>query len=47
MSDAPLSHHALIRKRAAHTITPDELAQLRALDLKSQHEHRARIRGKQ
>lgn len=38
------SHHALIRKRALHTITSEELVQLRAMDLISQHKHRQKIR---
>ena len=45
MAEQPLSHHALIRKRALHTITSEELVQLRALDLISQRRHRAKIRG--
>jgi hypothetical protein len=41
-----LSHHALIRKRTLHTITVEELTQLRQLDLASQHRHREKIRSK-
>lgn len=46
MAEQSLSHHQLIRRRAAHTISPEELTQLRALDLASQRRHRAKIRGK-
>jgi hypothetical protein len=44
-ADQP-SQHALQVKRTAGTITPDELVQLRALDLASQHRHRAKVREK-
>ncbi len=43
----PLTHHQLIRRRASHTITPVELAQLRQLDLESQRRHRQKIRENQ